>query len=129
MTILSQAVAQADRITKQLKLQQTITYVRAKSLDETGAEVAPTASPVKMLAIVELKSQQFTNKEGIVVSSRSQLTFLDPVAIEKATAGNGFSTLDTFILPDGTTGPVVSIDGPMDAGPTPYLCLRVGTSS
>lgn len=126
--IIRDAVAVADSITKDL--QGTVMHsawigqdgfgkpnygARVSGLDITGAfNTADVAVPRQ--AIIEQK-QRIRDVQGRNVLTFVHLTFVGPIPI------NGMGTerkeavdpRDIFVLPDGTTGPVVDVSGVLDS--------------
>jgi len=122
LDVLRSGIKTADKILK--PLESTVSYQRVMTRDEYGAP-ATYASPVFIPAIVDFKSVPVRNKEGITIYSSATLTFLDLATIEEVTSNAGFYADDEFILPDGTTGKVLSLGGFMDAGTTRPLPTTV----
>lgn len=106
------AVKIADGITK--PLQPTVKYYKAV-VDTTGYGAYTHPSFVSLPAIVEWKQQQVRTREGILSTSRSKVMFLDLPKLFSVTGGN-IGDHDKIVLPDGTTGPILALDGFMDAG-------------
>ena len=102
----------ADTISK--PLQATVTYKRYLSSDSYGTRTY--GSAVSLKAIIDWKQKQVRTMEGILTVSRASIMFLDIAAIVTATAGEGINDLDSLVLPDGTTGPILDMSGFIDAG-------------
>lgn len=113
--IIRSAVATANDIT--LDLQATVTHYAWISADATGK---PTyASGVARKAIVEHRTKTIRNATGQEVVGRHKLTFL-VVPTANGTSGRRepIDPRDKFVLPDGTTAPIASIEGVTDAEST-----------
>lgn len=86
------------------------------------------ASPVTRMAIVEPKRRLMKTASGQEVMSFVSLTFLTPIEDTVATHGNDrqnpVDPRDQFVLPDGSTGDIVDING-MLSGETqePYMTV------
>jgi len=106
------AVATADKVTKDL--QPEVTFSKAEGRDGFGEIQYPTS--VKIRAIVDWKQKQVRTQDGILSVSRAHVTFLDAKKLFEVTRGEGIDDLDRIVLPDGTTGPVLDMDGFIDAG-------------
>ena len=110
--VFRNAVKIADKVTK--SVQSTVTVTRVTARDGEGNITA--SSRATLVAVVDMRNASVRNREGIVVVARATLDFLDVAAILAATGGRGFDYDDEFVLQDGSTGPVVSLGGFMDAG-------------
>jgi hypothetical protein len=113
LTALRVGVAAADKITK--PLQPTVTYQRYLS-DDDGYGSAVYATAVPLRAIVDWRQKQVRTKEGVLSVSRAIVTLLDVAEVAAATENQGIGDNDIFILPDGTTGPILDMAGFIDAG-------------
>lgn len=91
----------ADKMT--LSMQPKVTHIPFKS--QTVQGTVAMGGTVKRPAHVELKAQSVRSMSGEFVMSKAKITFLRSVAID---------TRDTLILPDGTTGPIIAVNGYMD---------------
>lgn len=105
-------VAVANTITK--PLQTTVIYEHCTGDDKYG----PTYGPkISLVAIVDMKTQQVRTREGLLSTSRCQVTFLDVAAVVAATGVDGrIRDIDLITLPDGTGGAILSVGGFVDAG-------------
>lgn len=112
LDVLRSGIAIADGITK--PLQSTVTYRRWLSTDDYGTSVYATA--VDLVAVVDASQSLIGTPLGEMAVAKSTLTFINIADVVAATEGAGFTEQDEFVLPDGTTGPVVSLSGFMDAG-------------
>lgn len=107
---LRSGIKTADKVTK--PLQATVTYKRAGA--NTGYGVAETSGK-KLRAIVDWKSGQ-TRVDGVIRHYNVTIDLLDIKAVVAATGGLGIQTNDVFILPDGSTQPIINTGGFIDAG-------------
>ena len=107
--LIRSAIATAKTIT--VDLQDTVTHAAYSSQDGYGK---PTyASGVSRPAIVEKKARLFRTDGGQEIVSRHKVTFLQQVAI---------STKDRITLSDGSTGPILDVQGLMDPSTSaPYM--------
>lgn len=112
LDVVRSGVKIADGITK--PLQPSVTYYRYVSSAGDGAETY--ASGVSLRAIVEWKQRQVRTSNGVMSVSSSSVMFLDTAALVTATGGEGVNDHDKIVLPDGTTGPILALDGFTDAG-------------
>jgi len=109
---LRAGIKTADGITK--PLQPTVSFKRGTPGDAYGAG---SGSSTPLRAIVDFKTYQVRSKDGInSMTVRATITLLDIAAVVSATNGLGVRDVDIFVLPDGRTGPIVSLDGFVDAG-------------
>lgn len=124
LTALRAGVKVADKVTK--PLQATVTFYRCttENADSFGAR-AYAEGPVSMRAIVEGKQQQVRTPAGVMDVSRAKVMFLDINALVAATKGNGVQDVDKIVLADGTTGPILALDGFEDAGTTLPIATQV----
>lgn len=104
--IIRKGVALADRITK--SLQGDVIHYHWSGDDQadqdaTGDKTFP--APVTRKAVITLKQQFIRTSAGEDAVSHAQVTFLSPVDVHMQ---------DQIILPDGTTGPILNIAGPVD---------------
>ena len=74
-------------------------------------------------ALVEQKASSLRNASGETVVSRAKLTLLDPIVRQGADGRReAIDPRDLFILPDGTTGPILAVNGLLDPSTgLPYL--------
>ena len=101
----------ADKITK--PFQGYVQYRRCTS--KTGDGTKTLGGTVILRAIVDATRHQ-VRMNGLVQVVDATLEFIDVAAVQAATGGNGFSTDDEFILPDGKARQTLSAGGFMDAG-------------
>lgn len=99
--LVRSALSMAHTLTE--SLQDTVSHEAYASQDGFGK---PTfSSAVSRTAIVEKRTRKMVDATGREVLSTAKITFLQPVAIDQR---------DRLTLSDGTTGPILSIDGLMD---------------
>lgn len=101
----------ANKVTRDL--QPVVMYARKTS---NGAYGPVFAAAIPLHAIVDYKTTQVRTKDGTLTATRSVLTLLDINEVVAATSGLGIDNDDVFTLPDGDTGPILDIDGFVDAG-------------
>jgi hypothetical protein len=107
------AVATADGVTK--SLQPSITMKPWIRSDGAGAPQYGT--PVTVRAISERRTSMRYTSTGQEIVSNHYLAILDPIAPNGAAGRREpIDERDVFVLPDGTTGPIVDIRGLTDAG-------------
>lgn len=103
----------ADNVTK--PLQGIVTYQRSVTTADGYNEPSyPTSAPLH--AIIDMTSVPVRNMSGIVVMAKATLTLLNVAEVAAATGGLGIGANDVFILPNGTTGPILNTGGFVDAG-------------
>lgn len=104
-------VALADDLTQQFGLQADVTYTAAVAVDGAGKDITP-GVPVVRKAIVNKIQKLVKNADGQLVLCQAYVGFLQPTPI---------SVNDTIVLADGTTGPILSIQGFVDGSNGPIL--------
>ena len=107
----------ADTITNNGKLQGTVLYRRAISTDYEGTVTydPPLSQPATELrAVVEWKQQSVKTKVGVLDMSKTKVSILDLDGLRVASGGVGLREDDMIVLPDGTTGPLMALNGYMD---------------
>jgi hypothetical protein len=121
MSLLTNALSIADKVTKSLKLQTSITFQRYKS--STGDGTASYGAAVTLSAVVEFKQRSVKTLEGESVLSTATVTMLDLPAVVAATpavTGGGKAgwvfTKDKITLPNGRTQPILNVGGFVDGG-------------
>ena len=107
--IIRSAITTAKTVTADL--QASVTHEAYSGLD---AYAKPTySSGVTRKALVESKQRLIRTDDGREVLSQTKVTFLSPVSL---------STKDRITLPDGTTGPILTVEGMVDPSTSaPYL--------
>lgn len=113
--ILRSGLATAHRITG--SLQATVQHERWKSIDGYGL---PTyARAIDRTAIVEKTQKLIRTAGGAEVMAKTRLTFLTPLSdLDTGSTITGrqhpTDVRDRITLPDGTTGPILDIEGMTD---------------
>jgi len=110
LDVLRSGIKTADKVTK--PLQSTVTFKRGTTNNGYGIDEA---TGVPLRAIVDWKSGQ-VRVDGVVRDYSVEITLLDISALVTATSGLGVQSNDVFILQDGSTQPIVSTGGFVDAG-------------
>lgn len=106
MGLIEIAVGIANNVTKNLGLQASVLHQFCPT--ESGAGSRNLGAPVARDAIVVLKQQMVKNPDGQMVMAQARITLLDPTV--------QVTLLDKFTLPDGTSGPVLAIEGFVSQG-------------
>jgi hypothetical protein len=120
-SVVRKGVALASKQTG--SLQEAVEHVTWIGQDFMGAA---TVTSVPRKALVEQKLHQRRLSDGTMVTVKATLTFLDVVAPNGATGRvEPIDTRDTFILADGSSGPVVDVDGFRDPGAARPFFLQV----
>lgn len=107
MTLLSKAVAIADKVTLALGMQAKVTH---KLFTGDGGVGDAAYTSKTRTAVVEQKLRQVRSFSGELVTSTATVTFVHPTPM-----GVEGGAHDKIILPDGSGGPVVGTGGPVDA--------------
>ncbi len=108
-SLVASGVALANSLTSDL--QHDVVHEAYEGPNDQGA---PTyGSAVQRPALVEHRQRQVRGDEGNVVMARAKVSFLHPVRI---------GPLDRITLPDGTTGPILDIEGMVNGSTgAPYM--------
>lgn len=113
--ILRNGIATARTIT--LPLHVIVTHKAWTGQDFEGT---PTYVSTSRLALVERKQKLVRSMSGTEEMSSTRIDFIEEVAPTTPTAGftrtNPIDVNDVFTLPDGTTGPVMAVEGFFDGG-------------
>ena len=111
--LIRDGIALARSLT--LDLQPSLNWLRWQSQDSFGT---PTyAATVAVRAIVERVNRLIKLSDGREVMITSRIYILEPLtALAASGRRNPIDERDIFVLPDGTSGPIVDIDGLIDAG-------------
>lgn len=80
-------------------------------------------TPIARSALVEQKQKLLRASTGENVLATTKVTLLDPVKADGATGRREpVDPRDKIVLPDGTEGPIVAVEGLVDPGTNlPYL--------
>lgn len=111
MTFISNMVALGNKLTQSLGVASTVTYFAATTADGAGKEQTP-ATGVQRKAIVNKQQKLIKTASGELVMSQAYVAFLDPAPV---------SLYDKIVLPDGSTGPILSVQGFFDGSNGPIL--------
>jgi hypothetical protein len=113
-------VATARAIT--LDLHGTVVWKRWTGQDGFGAPTPP-AAPVNVRALIERKNKMMVLSDGRQILVKTKITILEPLTAQGSPGRREpVDERDTFVLPDGITGPIVDIVGFVDGGTgNPYL--------
>jgi len=103
--VVRNAVAIADSLT--LSLQPEVSHYLYSEATVTSYGAITWGSPYVRTAIVEAKRRLVRNAEGQDVLTAHKITFPRWVLIDPR---------DKFVLSDGTTGPLLAVEGMLDAG-------------
>jgi hypothetical protein len=110
--IIRNAVALANNVTK--SLQVVIRYEPWIGQDEYGTPRY--GSRQDLLVIIEYKNKWFSTRSGQEMLVRANIFFLQPLTANGATGrAEPLDNRDRITLPDGTTGPILSVDGVTDS--------------
>ena|SRR5580765_3712959 len=118
---LRAGVAVADGVTK--SVQTTVSVERYAGSDGYGSDYW--FDPVFMKASCDWKQSTVPSADGILVAARVTVTFTDIKEMQLKTEGKGIGQYDKITLPDGTTGPILGMEGFVDAGTTKPLATDV----
>ena len=102
MSLLGPLIELADSLTKSFGLQADVTHLVWDSQSGSGAGEF---TSVLRSAIVEKKSRLLRAPGGAEVQSQASVLFLSPVTVKAK---------DKIQLPDGTIGPILTLDGFVD---------------
>ena len=123
--VVRTGVATANTVTK--SLHATVTHRAWIGQDAYGAPTFATASVSAgggtLKALVELTQTLKSLPDGRVVQAKAKVTFLEPVPVN-GTAGRTepIDPRDYIELPNGITGPILTVEGMVDpATGEPYL--------
>jgi hypothetical protein len=110
------ALSVANTITADL--QTTVAHERWSGTNSYGKPTYLTA--VDRLAIIEKKQKRVAGPNGTEIVAHARVQFLAPIpdatlyGVELTNRRNPIDPRDRFTLPDGTTCPVVDIEGVFD---------------
>jgi hypothetical protein len=128
--IIRNAVKTADTITR--SVQETVTFEAWIGQSGFGA---PTYAPAQHpKALVEHRAHQRRLDDGSVIEVKAKLTILEVLADTAELdpddpRSNPVDTRDKFTTANGTTGPIVGIDGMQDAGKGRPFLLEIALGS
>jgi len=104
MSFLSDMINLASSVTNSLGLQATVTHESYAGQDGYGKRLY--GPPVSRLAVVEMKQKSVVTAAGELEMSQASVLFLDPALT--------VTTDDRIVLPNGNTGPILTIEGFID---------------
>lgn len=114
LTVLRKGIEIIDKVVKPLEANVAFSKFVRKG-DGYGTSNYPMTVTLK--AIVEYKQIQVRTPSGDLATCRASVMFIDIDELMAATLGDGVQVnSDRIVLPDGTTGPILSVDGFLDAG-------------
>lgn len=116
-TTLKKGVALANKLTK--SLQVTVIHKRWTGIDSDGEDIVD--SGVNLSALVEFKTKFLRRTGGQQYNTAGEeiqqavITIIGPVTDFVAEGRtNPIDVRDQFILPDGSSGPVLHVEGVVD---------------
>ncbi len=110
-TTVRDGVATADSITT--SLQVNIRHYAWIGANDRGGPLY--ASPVTIKAIVDMRPRLRRTSDGTEVMQRCQVTIPRPIRPNGAAGRREpIDPRDKIVLPDGFTGPILDIEGPVD---------------
>lgn len=111
--LITQGIALANSLTG--TLQADISYSAWLGYATTGPNAGTGysySSPVSIPAIIELGRKQRQDSNGQLLITVARVFLLRPLTPNGATGRTEpIDTRDVIVLPDGTTGPIVSVGG------------------
>ena len=118
-SVVRSVVKVAHGVTK--SLQETVQHHAWVGQDGFGAPAGPAPDgydyPVPLKAMVEQKLQMRHLADGRIVKVKAKLTFLKVIAPNGAPKRDEpIDPRDKLVLADGTTGPVLDVQGMRDPG-------------
>lgn len=120
LNVVRSAIKSVDTVTK--PLQATVQHSQWTGQDGYGHNSF--AAPVSRRAVVDLtRKVRVRMEDGVLLMTIAEITFLDPIPDNGASGRKEpVDNRDKIVLPDGSTGPIVSTGGPLDAGTNrPFL--------
>lgn len=117
--VLVAAIKTADSVLK--SDQATVQHSAWTGQDLYGTDTF--AAPVSRLAIVDLTRRPLKTEEGKLLMTMATITFLAPIPDNGASGRKEpIDNRDKIVLADGSTGPIISVGGPLDPVTNrPYL--------
>ena len=103
----------APKIADKIVPQPLVTFKKAVADSSYAGWSYPTE--VQVPAVVDWRQRQVRTKSGVLEVSRAHVLFLNIADVIRMTNGEGISENDVIILPDGDTGPILDMDGFIDA--------------
>lgn len=110
MSIFSAGVKIANKVTRSLKAQSYVTHYTWIRSDDAGAPVYD--PPIKRIAIVDMQQKDYRTSSGEMIVTAAYIGILEPITPHGAPGRKEpVDPNDVFVLPDGTSGPIVDIGG------------------
>jgi len=106
LDIVRAGVQIADSLTRDL--QASVSHASYIADSETSYGEKQWAAPVSRPALVTLKQKQVRNEQGELLLSTVQVVFLDAAVV--------VTMDDKIVLPDGSTGAILDVEGFIDRG-------------
>jgi hypothetical protein len=121
---IAKVVAIANIITKNLQGDVSHYPWIAQNAFGSVSQQAPFGQPILRTAIIEQQARWRQMPNGNMVFTYAHLIFLEPFEhIDAPNRKNPIDPRDRLILPDGSTGPIVDVDGLHNPGTkSPYFC-------
>src|SRR5688572_2046525 len=122
--IIAKGVATINTITKDLQGSVSHYPWIAQNAFGSTQHQSPFGQPITRTAIIEQQGRWRQMPNGNMVFTYAHLIFLEPFEhINAPNRKNPIDPRDRLILPDGTTGPIVDVDGLYNPGTnSPYFC-------
>jgi hypothetical protein len=121
---IAKVVGIANKVTKDL--QGAISHYPWIAQNAFGSvqSQSPFGQPIIRNGIIQQQGRWRQIANGNMVFTYAHIVFLEPFAhIEAPNRKNPIDPRDRLVLPDGTTGPIVDIDGLFNPGTkSPYFC-------
>ena len=126
LDVLRAGVKVADTVTK--PLQGQVEYHRYTGQSGTGVRTytPPLGTRTVLLdAIIDLTQKSVKSFSGELEVCNAMVMFLNVAQVADATNDNGIGADDVLILPNGQTGPILTLQGFMDAGTSQPIATEV----
>lgn len=122
--VIAKVVAVANKITKPLQGDVSHLPWIAQNAFGSSSHQSPFGQPIPRTAIIEQQARWHQLPDGNQVFTFAHLIFLEPFEhINAPNRKNPIDPRDRLLLPDGTTGPIVDVDGLHNPGTkSPYFC-------
>lgn len=119
--VLVNGIATAHTILNGGGMEASVTHTPWTGQDGYGADTF--GAPVPRRAIVDMTRKPRVTRAGKLLMTIAEITFLEPITDNGASGRDEpIDTRDKIVLPDGSTGPIVSVGGPVDpVTGRPYL--------
>jgi hypothetical protein len=122
--VIAKVVAVADKIIKPLQGDVSHYPWIAQNAFGSVSQQTPFGQPIARKAVIEQQSRWRQLPNGNTVSTYAHIIFLTPFEhIDVPNRKNPIDPRDRLILPDGSTGPIVDVDGLHNPGTKSlYFC-------